>query len=240
MDSFKKYYERLEILKVKENQVRSSDIISEDFIASNRICVDLSNNGVTREYFEKIDNATTQLLEFYHDNIERSSTHALLYSYIPQKYKRRDYGDLKLCFLIDIIRCYEGLNHPTNLSTPEGVALLLLLTKAYYPSFFFNFESLSEIPEAVINLDAIIPYIGACSDEVGYAEDVIFVSKLLHEINPKADILYRQLIYRFCEAVSEVDSVISINEKEWLMGVLRLDDDDTSNDIVIDSIFTRN
>ena len=35
----------------------------------------------------------------------------------------------KICLIIDVLRCYEGLGHPTTFTTPEGVALLIFLDK---------------------------------------------------------------------------------------------------------------
>lgn len=239
MESFKNYYERLSLLNINKatNTLGAHD--PGKFYPSDGILCDITSPKVTPEYFNKIDFATSQLIEFYNDVIARPSTHAILYDYISET-KKRDYSDLKLCFLIDMLRCYEGLSHPTNLSSPEGVALLLLLSKSFFPGFFFNYGTLSKVPECVINLDAIVPYIVESSEEIGNKDGEIIISKLLHDINPKADILYRQLIYKFCEAVSEVDGIISQSEKEWLMAVLRLDDNDGTNDIIMDSIFTRN
>lgn len=229
MDSFKKYYDRLKILEINDNKTF-------DQYMSSDLTIDLSSSITSQEYFEKVDCATTNLASFFLHSIETRQVRSILYNYLPLKEKRK--GDLLLCFMIDILRCFEGLNHPTNLSSPEGIALLILLTKLYSPQFVFTYESLSEIPEKVINLDAIVPYIYECSAELGDTDELI-ISKPLQNIDSKADILYRELIYHFCEAISKADGHISILEKEWLMSVLRLDDDNPDNDIIIDSNFSK-
>lgn len=236
MDSFKQYYERLSIMNLRDEDIEPISLNNDESDAD-EILSDISSNKISREYFERIDHETSRLIAFYHDNIAKPATRAIFYEHIPET-KKKGFGDLKLCLLIDVLRCYDGLDHPTNLTTPEGVALLIFLSKAYRPKFFFTYETLCKIPERIINLDAIVPYIGACSDEIWNDEAGLIISNLFHEINPKADILYRQLIYSLCEAIAKVDGVISICEKEWLMRVLRLDDGDENTNINIDSIFT--
>lgn len=43
------------------------------------------------------------------------------------------------------------------------------------------------------------------------------------------EVLYRKVIYRFCEAISEVDGTVSRSEDEFLKAILRLDDDPDNN-----------
>ena len=52
---------------------------------------------------------------------------------------------------------------------------------------------------------------------------------------PKRIALIEYAYTTFFEAVSEVDGVISQSEKEYLMTLLHLDDDDVSNDIDIET-----
>lgn len=200
--------------------------------------VDISYSGVTPEYFEKVDNASSWLLQFYEHKVATSPVYNALYDQ-ALLHKKRTYDDLKLCLLIDVLRCYDGLNHPTSLNSREGLGLLLLLVKMYKPNMILTFEDLKAVPDSIINMDALITYASSCSDEINFPKDSIIISSLLQQADKKSDTLYRTLLYRFCEAISEADGVISRSEKEWLMTILRLDDDDVSNDIVIDSIFTR-
>lgn len=202
------------------------------------ITVDISYSGVTPEYFEKVDNASNWLMQFYEHKVATTPVHNALYDQ-ALLYKRRTYDDLKLCLLIDVLRCYDGLNHPTSLNSRERLGLLLLLVKMYKPNMILTYEDLTAVPDTIINMDALITYASGCSDEINFPKDTIIISSLLQQADKKADMLYRTLMYRFCEAISEADGVISRSEKEWLMTILRLDDDDVSNDIVIDSIFTR-
>lgn len=241
MDSFKEFFERLSLLggqKATSGETIIFGSTDDEMTSSDEIYVDLSCNGVTSEYFDKVETSASLLYAFYETHIANTPVHNALYEN-ALLYKRRTYDDLKLCLLIDVVRCYEGLNHSTSLNSKEGLSLLVLLTKAYMPDFLLTFEGLSSIPERVINLDSLVPYISQCSDEINFARGTSVVSELLQKARPNSDELYREILYRFCENISEVDGEISLSEKEWLMTLLRLDDDDISNDINIDSIFTR-
>lgn len=241
MDSFKEFFERLEMLKVAEQPERivtADDYGNDEITYEDEITVDLSESGVTPEYFDKVDNASSWLISFYNRYVATTLVHNTLYDN-TLLYKRRTYDDLKLCLMIDVIRCYQGLDHPTSLNSKEGLGLLILLIKMYKPSYVLTYEGLSAIPESIINLDSLVPYVGACSDEINISSDKSIISTLLQLVKPKEDKLFREIFYRFCEAISEADGNISISEREWLMCILHLDDDDITNDINIDSIFNR-
>ena len=117
--------------------------------------------------------------------------------------------------------------------------MLMLLVKFFRPDYFISYIGLKEIPTDIINLDGLVPYISACSDQIDIPMEESVISLLLQEAHPNADRTYRSAMYVLYEAISEVDGVISQAEKEYLMTLLRLDDDDVSNDIDIDSIFNR-
>ena len=241
MDSFKEFYERLEMLKAAEQPeetVVTDEYGNKKIRYEEELTVDLSYSGVTPEYFEKVDNASSWLISFYNRHVAITSVHNALYDN-TLLYKRRTYDDLKLCLMIDVIRCYQGLNHSTSLNSKEGLGLLILLIKMFKPSYILTYEGLPAIPESIINLDSLVPYVCACSDEINIPSDKSIISTLLQQVKPKEDKLYREIIYRFCEAISEADGEISISEREWLMCILHLDDDDISNDIKINSIFNR-
>lgn len=234
MDCFTDFYERLEALTTipePELDEEGNPIEEEDFKS------DLSF-GISEEYFEKVDHASTTLVNFYERYVADSVMHFALHSRINTR-RRKNYDDLKLMVMVDVVRAYEGLDHSTRLNCPEGIALLLLLVKLFRPDYFISYEGLKEIPTDIINLDGIVPYISAVSDMIDIPTEESVISELLLEAHPKHERSYRICLYHLFEAVSEADGVISLSEREYLMTLLHLDDDDVSNDINIDSIFSR-
>lgn len=234
MDCFTDFYERLEALTTipePELDEEGNPIDEEDFKS------DLSLE-INEPYFDKVDHASTTLVQFYDRYIADTVMHSALHARINTRH-RKNYDDLKLMVMVDVVRAYEGLDHSTRLNCPEGIALLLLLVKFFRPDYFITFPGLKEIPTEIINLDGIVPYISACSDMIDIPSEESTISELLLEAHPKHERTYRVCLYHLFEAVSEVDGVISLSEREYLMTLLRLDDDDATNDINIDSIFAR-
>lgn len=233
MECFTEFYELLENL-TQPTVIEEDDelgTIDDDFKS------DLST-GIDEKYFDKIDQASSMILSFYERYIADTRMHVALHERVNTR-RRKDYNDLKLMLMIDVIRAYEGLNHSTRLNCPEGIALLLLLVKFFRPDYFISYLGLKAIPTDIINLDGLVPYISNCSDQIDIPMEESVISVLLQDVHPKADKTYRIAMYALFDAISEVDGVISRSEREYLMTLLRLDDDDVTNDIVIDSIFTR-
>jgi len=233
MECFNEFYERLEALT-------QPPVIEEDDelgAFENDFKSDLSA-GIEESYFDKIDHASTSILSFFERYIADTRMHVALHERINTR-RRKNYDDLKLMLMVDIIRAYDGLNHSTRLNCSEGIALLMLLVKLFRPDYFISYQGLKGIPADIINLDGLIPYISNVSDQIDIPLEDSVISMLLQEVHPKADRVYRISLYHLFESVSEVDGIITQAEREYLMTLLHLDDDDVSNDIDTDSIFTR-
>lgn len=225
MSAFSDYYNRLNV------------VINANYNI-NDIPIDLTNSGVTREYYAKIDERCDALLVFYQKEIAKPEVKAALRR-LETIDKYKDDEDLMLCLMMDIVHCFEGLGHPTSINTCEGIALLNIMEKVYRPDYYMSFEELSEVPQFIINLDGMVPYIEGCIEATSLLKTQSIISVLLQDVNPEADKEYRIILYRLCESISEADGIISREEREYLMSVLRLDDDDVTNDIETDSIFNR-
>ena len=225
MNAFEKYFE----------QLRYVTSINPDLEA---VTVDLTGSGVTNEYFDNIDERSSNLLDFFQQTVANQTVRDALQGIVTIEGYQDD-EDLMLCLLMDIVHCFEGLDHRTSLNSCEGLALLNVLAKVYRPDYYMSFGELSEIPQFIINLDRMVSFIHGCIDETEIMKKQSIISVLLQIVNPEADKDYRILLYKLCEAISEVDGRISISEREFLMNVLRLDDDDVTNDIETDSIFNR-
>lgn len=225
MSAFSDYFEHL-------NVVTSTNYELDD------ITVDLSNSGVTPEYYAKIDERSDALLDFFQREVARSEVRDTLQGMMTINGFKDD-DDLMLCLLMDFVHCFENLNHPTNLNTSEGIALLNVLEKVYRPDYYMPFEELSVVPRFIIDLDGMVSYIEGCIGETPLLKTQSIISALLQVVRPESDKEYRILLYRLCESVSEADGYISNEERDFLMSLLRLDDDDVTNDIETDSIFCR-
>ncbi|MBR3030546.1 MAG: hypothetical protein IKH93_05300 [Bacteroidales bacterium] len=221
MDCFLLFYEQLEKLSTIPK-------------CRNGISVDVYDAGTTEEYFRQIDQCTSLLVSFYDRYIADTKMHLALHKRINTRH-RKNYDDLKLMLMIDVIRAYEELNHPTRLHSPEGIALLLLLVKLFRQDYVVSYIGLKTIPYDIINLDGLVPFISECSDRIDIPVNDSVISTLLQTVHPQADNIYRISLYHLFESVAAVDGAISQSEKEYLMTLLHLDDDDIGNDIKIET-----
>lgn len=195
---------------------------------TNGFTTDLLQYGITKEYFEEVVKATGLLQNFYDkyltiDNIRDA---------VCERLNDNHAENAKFCMLIDVLRCYDGLGHPTSFTTPEGIALMVLLGKIMNLDEINSYEQLGTVNSATLSLIDIIPYISECSDELGQKYS-LFMSTIFEKEVPDIDRLYRMLLYNLCKRIAEVDGEISISEKEWLEEIALLADDDPDNDIDI-------
>lgn len=194
--------------------------------ANKHFSTDLLQYGISREYYELVDKAAGLLVNFYAKYL---SDETVLKAVNVHLHDDRAVN-VKFCLLIDVLRCYDGLDHPTSFTTPEGIALMILLGKVLGLGEIASYGQLGAVPSAALSLIDIIPYISECSDELGNRYS-LFLSSVIEPISTETDRLYRMLIYNLCKRIAEVDGEISLSEQEWLNEIALLNDDDPGNDI---------
>lgn len=187
--------------------------------------------GITREYYDLVDKAAGLLVNFHAKYLSNES----ILSVVNDKLHDDRAVNVKFCLLIDVLRCYDGLDHPTSFTNPEGVALMILLGKILGIGETDSYEQLEATPSATLSLIDIIPYISDCSDELGNRYS-LFLSSIIEPISTETDRMYRMLLYNLCKRIAEVDDEISMSEQEWLNEIALLNDDDPSNDIDISEL----
>ena len=216
MDKFNELYDQYALYKKKVNEEYSE------------FTTDLLRYGITADYYHKVERVTELLNRFYDAKL------LILYFCGAVEYKLNDCHaeNLKFCLIIDVLRCYDGLNHPTTFTTPEGIALLMLLDKLIGNKEIMSYRRLEMVSPATLSLIDLVPYINECSEQLG-SRYSLFLSGIFEKKAPAVDGLYRRLMYKFCKAIAEVDGEISVSEEEWLREIALLNDDDSNNDIDI-------
>lgn len=220
MESIENLYEQYYNLLEKNTESNSDDLST-----------NLLQYGVTKDYYNQVDNAAGLLKDFYEKNLKVESIEKA----INKRFQCDKAENVKFALLIDVFRCYDGLNHPTSFTTPEGIALMLLLGKILYIGQIDSYEQLETVNSATLSLIDIIPHISVCSDELGNRYS-LFLSTILEKESPDLDSLYRKLLYNLCKKIVEVDGVITLSEKEWLNEITLQNDDDPNNDIDVSGL----
>ncbi len=143
--------------------------------------------------------------------------------------------NVKFCLLIDVLRCYDGLSHSTTFTTPEGIALIVLLDKIIGDNSIITYKQLESVKSSTLSLIDLVPYISECSEQLGSCYS-LYLPTIFEKKAPDMERLYRRLLYNLCKTIAEVDGEISIAEKEWLNEIALLNDDDPDNDIDISEL----
>ena len=217
MESLNTLYEHYNRLKTELQGVIENDVTT-----------NLLQSGITKDYYDKVNTAIELLQKFY----DRHLTSNRIYDAVSTSLNSSRKENVKFCMLIDIMRCYDGLDHPTSFNSPEGVALMMLMDRTIGLAQINRFENLASVSSKTLELIDIIPYINECSYALGNRYS-LFVSSVFEKTSPDMDKLYRRLIYNLCKHIAEVDGVITISEKDWLNEIALLNDDDPDNDIDI-------
>lgn len=216
MDKFSQLYDQYSLYKEKVNEDGS------DFTT------DLLRYEITQDYYIKINRATELLQRFYEAKLTNSS----IRNAIAYRLNNNNADNVKFCLLIDVLRCYDGLDHPTTFTKPEGIALMILLDKIIGNKEIMDYEQLESVSAATLSLIDLIPYLSDCSVQLG-SRYSLYLPTIFEKKAPDLERLYRRLLYNLCKTIAEVDGVISPAEDEWLNEIALLNDDDSSNDIDI-------
>lgn len=216
MDKFYQFYDQYSLLKKKWGE------------EGNDISVDLLQYGITKDYYEKVRLATDLLFKLYNTKLLNVN----IRNSVSYKLNDNHADNTKVCVLIDVLRCYDGLGHPTSFTTPEGIAIMILLDKMLGKGEISTYEQLRAVCSTTLSLIDLIPYISECSDVLGQKYSLC-LSVILEKKARELDGIYRRLIYNLCKRIAEVDGEITASEQEWLNEIALLNDDNPDNDIDI-------
>lgn len=219
MDKFNQLYDQYAHYKEK---VKEDD---SDFVTN------LLQYDITEEYFLKVNKAVELLHRFY----EAKLTNTTIRNAVAYRVNHNHADNVKFCLLVDVLRCYDGLSHPTTFTTPEGIALMVLLDKIIGERRIMVYEQLSAVDSATLSLIDLVPYLSECSEQLG-SRYYLYLSTILGKKDSDAEKLYRRILYNLCKTIAEVDGEISAAEEEWLNEIALLNDDNPNNDIDISGL----
>lgn len=129
---YEQYYNLIE--KIQEN-------------TSNELRIDILQYGITKVYYENIDKATGLLQNFYDKYLMIDKIRNTVCERLSDNHPE----NVKFCILIDIMRCYDGLGHPTSFTTPEGIALMILISKILRLCEISSYEQLRIVNSATVS-----------------------------------------------------------------------------------------
>ena len=219
MDKFSQLYEQYALYRENINKGDS------DFTT------DLLQYDIKEDYFLKVCRAVELLIKLY--EVKLSNT--IIRNAVTYRLNHNHTDNVKFCLLIDVLRCYDGLDHPTTFTTSEGIALLVLLDKLIGESRLMAYCQLSKVDTATLSLIDLVPFLSECSEQLG-SRYSLYLPTILEKKAPDVEQLYRRVLYNLCKTIAEVDSEITPAEEEWLAEIALLNDDNPDNDIDINGL----
>ncbi len=219
MDKFSLLYEHYSLYKNKVN-LNDSDFTT-----------NLLQYNITENYFIKVSRAIEMLVRFYDTKL----TSTTINNAVANRLNHSETDNVKFCLLIDVLRCFDGLNHPTTFTTPEGIALMVLLDMIIGERKIITYDQLGAVDSATLSLIDLVPYLSECNEQLG-SKYSLYLPTIFEKNSSKLERLYRRILYNLCKTIAEVDNELSLAEVEWLNEVALLNDDDPSNDIDISDL----
>lgn len=216
MDNFSQLYDQYALYKEKSKENHL------DFATN------LLQYNITEDYFIKVRRATELLLRFYESKLANTN----IRNAVAYRINHNHADNVKFCLLIDVLRCYDGLSHPTSFTTPEGIALMVLLDMIIGNGKIISYKQLEAVDAATLSLIDIVPYLSECSEQLG-SRHSLYLPTIFEKKAPSLERLYRRTLYNLCKTIAEVDGEITKAEEEWLNEIALLNDDDPNNDIDI-------
>lgn len=195
------------------------------------IATNLLQYGITEDYYNEVVKSAELLRDFY----DKYMTNEIIHSAVYENLNDNHAENVKFCMMVDVLRCYDGLDHPTSFTTPEGIALMVLIGKIFGLGEISSYEQLKVVSSTTLTLIDIIPYISEFSNELGKKYS-LFMSTIFEKESPDIDQFYRKLIYNLCKIIAEVDGKLSLLEEDWLNEIALLNDNDPDNDIDVNDL----
>lgn len=219
MDKFSQLYNQYSLYKEEVDKGDS------DFTTN------LLQYDITQDYFLKVSKAVELLFRFYETKLSNTTIRNAVASRINHNHA----DSVKFCLLIDVLRCYDGLCHPTTFTTPEGIALMVLLDKIIGENKIMVYDQLSAVDSATLSLINLVPYLSECSEQLG-SRYSLYMPTIFEKKAQEIEQLYRRILYNLCKTIAEVDNEITEAEEDWLNEIALLNDDNPNNDIDISGL----
>lgn len=194
------------------------------------------NSGVGESYFNDLLDATKRILEFGELLANNPGFCKLIGESISGNvnWNGRFLADPKdkmpIYLWADVIHCYSGLGHGFDLSTNEGLGMVLfntLMANSDVPMNYLYWDMFKD--KLVEASESFTKKSLASMSKV----DMFMIEVCLKEYDKQLHNQYVVLLYRFASLVSKADKKISSTEAAWLKKIMALKEPEGEEDIVI-------
>lgn len=130
----------------------------------------------------------------------------------------------------DVIHSYIGLGHDLDLSSNEGLGILMYNTLMIDPNFQFEYQFLDLIRKNLTETSESFTR-NAVASMAGNT-DVFLLEVCLKEFDKQLHNQYVVLLYRFASLIAKADKTITAKEAEWLNKIMGLKEPEGVDDVI--------
>lgn len=195
-----------------------------------------SRGNLTEQYFVDIVDAAKRLIEFSNKLAEDKSFCRVVKESISGRisWNGKIVDDpaekIPIYLWADVIHSYQNLGHKFDLSTNEGLGILVFNTLFTEPSFQFDFQYLDFY---INNLQgASEEFIKNTIPSMSKIDEVSLLEMCLRDYDKKTHNQYVVLLYRFAALVAKADKSISSTEADWLNKIMSLKEPEGVEDVL--------
>lgn len=238
--------DQLEVMGIVGPQIGSfpRQVLVHDFSELDRILkkndsTSLSTERVSEQYFNDLLDASKHIYEFKEKLANDKDFCEIVTDTISGsvclngKTLSSPQERMPIYLLADVSRCYEGLGHGLDLSSNEGLGLLMFITHLVRPDFNMQYryldimrQNLKEPCESFAR-DALAPLSGK--------KDVFLLELCLRRHNKRLHNQYVVLLYRFASLIAKADKNITTTEANWLNRIMSLKEQEDMADVLAPS-----
>ena len=130
----------------------------------------------------------------------------------------------------DVIHSYMGLGHELNLSSNEGLGILIYNTMMVKPTFTFDYSMLDHYRKNLVESSETFTRNTVAS--MSGNTNVFLLEFCLKEFDKQLHNQYVVLLYRFASLIAKADKNITASEAEWLKKIMALKEPEAIDDVI--------
>lgn len=130
----------------------------------------------------------------------------------------------------DVIHSYMGLGHELNLSSNEGLGILIYNTMMVDPTFTFDYSLLDYYRKNLVESSETFTRNAVAS--MSSNTNVFLLEFCLKEFDKQLHNQYVVLLYRFASLIAKADKNITASETEWLKKIMALKEPEGIDDVI--------
>ena len=145
---------------------------------------------------------------------------------------------IQALLLADVIRSHKGLGHDFDLSSDDGLGLLVFITMMVKPDFSFEYRLLDVIREGLAA--TVESLVRSTVETMSGNEDVFILEVCLKKYDKRLHNRYVVLLYRFASLIAKADKSVSSTEAEWLNNIMSLKEPEGVEDVMVSGKIEKN